>query len=207
MQHALSPQTLVFLLGVVAGTGAILCLAVFLLQKTLGRKSKSDNPKPLKIRPEDEAAFTLTTIKSVVTQLKAEQKTLQEQLAAAERNAEATTRKLELLAREIEQGLIVFDAQGYIALSNPQARKMLAVDTWSRRRYSEIFEGIEGLPDLVQHCGDDGTERGEISIAVQNQDGTSRQIQAIALPSRDRMGALESVICVFREVISPPANS
>lgn len=207
MQHSMSPQTLGFLLGVVVSIGAILCLAVFLLQKNLGRKSKADKPKHRDIRPEDEAAFTLATIKSVVTQLKAEQKTLQEQLAAADRNAEATTRKLELLAREIEQGLIVFDAQGYIALSNPQARKLLAVDTWSRRRYSEIFQEIEGLPDLVQRCFEDGTERSEKSIHIQAQDGTTREIQATVLPSRDRMGALESVICLFREAVSPPANS
>jgi PAS domain-containing protein len=207
MQHSLSPQTLVALIGAVACIGVILSLAVFLLQRNLGRKSKDEKPRPLRIRPEDEAAFTLTAIKSVVAQLKAEQKTLQEQLAAAERNVEATARKLELLAREIEHGMIVFDAQGYIALSNPQARKMLGVDTWSRRRYTEIFQEISGLPDLVQRCFEEGTERGEKSITVQDHDGTTRQIQATALPSRDRMGAVESVICVFRETAFPPANS
>ena len=206
MQHSLSPQTLVFLIGVVACVGAVLSIAVFLLQKALGRKSKDEKPRPLNIRPDDEAAFTLTAIKSVVTQLKADQKALQEQLAVAERNAEATARKLELLAREIEQGMIVFDAQGYIALSNPQVRKMLAVDTWSRRRYTEIFQEISGLSDLVQRCFEEGTERSEKSIAVQHPDGTTRRIQATALPGRDRMGAVESVICVFREVNPPPAN-
>lgn len=206
MQHALSPQTLVFLMGVVACIGVVLTFAIFLLQRALGRKSKDEKPRLLNIRPQDEDTFTLTAIKSVVTQLKSEQKHLQEQFTAAERDAETVARKLELLIRELEHGVIIFDAQGYITLSNPQARKMLVVDTWSRRRYSEIFHEIAGLPDLVQSCFEDGTERSEKFISIQDQSGTTRPIQAAVLPSRNRMGAVESVICVFREVVSHPAR-
>ena len=94
---------------------------------------------------EDEAAFTLATVKAVVTQLKTEQKTMQEKLGAAERRADENARQFELLAREIHQGLIIFDPQGYIAFSNPLVRTMLAMDTWSRRRYAEIFNDIPAV--------------------------------------------------------------
>ena len=91
------------------------------------------------MRVEDEAAFTLATIRAVVTQLKTDQKTMQEKLVVAERSAEENARKFELLAREIDLGLMIFDAQGYITFSESPVRKLLGVDTWSRRRYGEIF--------------------------------------------------------------------
>src|ERR1035438_7213393 len=140
MGKLLSTQNLLLLVGGAALIGTVLTLAVFLLQRSFGRSSKSDKPRPPKLRVEDEAAFTLTTIKSVVTQLKADQKESQEKLLAAERRADENTRKFEIIAREIEHGLTVFDAQGYISFSNPLVRTMLNVDMWSRRRYPEIFK-------------------------------------------------------------------
>ena len=72
------------------------------------------------MRLEDEAAFTLATMKAVITQLKTDQKATQEKLVAAERRAEEKARKFEILAREIDLGLIIFDAAGlYIFLQPP----------------------------------------------------------------------------------------
>ena len=113
---------------------------------------KPDEPKPAKVRVEDEAAFTLATVKAVITQLKADQKATQEKLVAAERRAEENARKFELLAREIDYGLMIFDAEGFITFSNPLVRKVLAVDTWSRRRYGEIFHDIPDLSKLIGEC-------------------------------------------------------
>jgi len=207
MHHSLSPKTMIFLLGVVLCIGVVLTLAVCVLQRALGRKMEPDKPQPLKIQPGDEAAFTLSAIKSVVTQLKADQNTLREQLAVAERNAEERSRKLELLVRETADGVIIFDAQGYVTLSNPQVRTLLAVDTWSRRRYPEIFQNHPTLAKLVGNCFENGIEVREKTVEIQMQDNDARQLQISALPTRDRMGALESVVCIVRQVnpMPPPA--
>jgi PAS domain-containing protein len=203
MQQLLTPQNLLLLIGGAALAGIILTLAVYLLQRSFGRNLKTGKPMTAKIRVEEEAAFTLTTIKSVVTQLKTDQKTLQEQPLAAERRAEENARKFELIAREIEHGLIIFDAQGYISFSNPLVRTMLNVDTWSRRRYSEIFEDIPSLPELVGSCFEAGAETRQNPIEFHVLDGTMRRVDASVLPTRNGSGALEFVICIFREVKSP----
>lgn len=197
-----NPHTLFLLVGGAALVGAVLTLAVYLLQRSFSRPVKSDKQRPPKVRVEDEAAFTLATIKSVVTELKTDQKALQEDLAVAQRNAEETSRKFELIAREIEQGLIVFNPQGYISFSNPLVRKMLVIDTWSRRRYSEIFHESPALSDLIRASLESGAEVRKTSIEIQLPDGKVRRIEASVLPTRDCAGAMESVTCIFWDVQS-----
>jgi PAS domain-containing protein len=204
MGKLLSTQNLLLLMGGAALIGTVLTVAVFLLQRSFSRGLKADKPRPTRVPIQDEAAFTLTTIKSVVIQLKTDQKELQEKLLAAERRSDENARKFELVAREIDYGLIVFDAQGYISFSNPLARTMLNVDTWSRRRYREIFKDIPPLPELVGSCYEAGIETRQNSIEVQISDGTRRRVAASILPTRNGSGTLEFVTCIFREV-NPPS--
>jgi PAS domain-containing protein len=194
---------LFLLVGGAALVGAVLTLAVYLLQRSFSRPVKSDKQRPPKIRVEDEAAFTLATIKSVVAELKTDQKSLQDALAVAQRNAEENSRKFELIAREIEQGLIVFNPQGYISFSNPLVRKMLVIDTWSRRRYSEIFQDNPAIADLIKDSFETGAEVRKQSIEFKITDGSARRVEASVLPTRDRSGAMESVTCIFWDVESP----
>jgi PAS domain-containing protein len=200
MGKLLSTRNLLLLVGGAALIAIVLTLAVFLLPRSFGRRAKSDKPRPPRIPVENEATFTLAAIKSVVTQLKAEQKELQEKLLAEERRADQNAHKFELIAREIEHGLIVFDAQGYISFSNPLVRTMLNVDTWSRRRYAEIFKDIPPLPELIGSCFEAGSETRQNPIAFQVLDGTRREVDASILPTRNSSGALEFVICIFREM-------
>ena len=91
----------------------------------------------------------------------------QEKLVAAERRADENARKFDLLAREIDFGLMIFDAEGFIAFSNPLVRKLLAVDTWSRRRYGEIFHDIPVLSKLIGECFETGAETRKKTIEFQ----------------------------------------
>jgi PAS domain-containing protein len=192
-----NPHYLLLLAGGAAAVGSILILAVFLLQKSLGRNTKRERPKSMPLSPDEEATFTLTSVKSVVTQLKAEQQTMQEQLRAAERRAETSARQVEIISRQIPHGVIVFDAQGYIAFSNAQVRTMLAIDTWSRRRYAEIFKNIPNLLDLITPCFEGSQEvRGKL-VDLQLETGSTRRVEASILPTRNNTGGLESVVCIF----------
>jgi len=181
----------------------VLILGVYLLQKSVGRTLKPEEGKPAKVRVADEAAFARATVEAVITQLKADHKLTLEKLVVAERRAEENARKFELLAREIEFGLIIFDAEGYITFSNPAVRKVLAVDTWSRRRYGEIFHDIPVLGQLIGDCFEAGTEVREKAIQFQGADGSERRIEVSVLPTRNHGGAMEVVACMFREVPPP----
>lgn len=204
MNPLLNSQHLIILFGGAVLVISALLLGVYLLQRTIGRTMKSSDPKPARVRVEDEAAFTLATVNAVITQLKTEQKLTQEKLVAAERRAEENARKFELLAREIDYGLMVFDAEGFISFANPLVRKLLGVDTWSRRRYGEIFQDIPDLALIIGECFETGTESRKRTLNFSGTDGSKHRVEVSVLPSRDRSGAMDVVACVFRES-APPA--
>jgi PAS domain-containing protein len=198
-----NPQQLIMLFGGAVVVGSTVILGVYLLQKSLGRTLKPEEPKAAKVRVDDEAAFTLATVKGVLAQLKSDQKTTQEKLIAAERRADENAHKFELLAREIEYGLLLFDGDGFITFSNPLVRRVLAVDTWSRRRHGEIFHDLPAISKLIDECVDTGTDIRKSPVEFQGSDGSKRQLEVSVLTTRDRSGNMEVIACVFREV--PPA--
>ncbi|MGO8789587.1 MAG: hypothetical protein ACLQVL_19680 [Terriglobia bacterium] len=204
MKPPFNSQQLILLFGGGVLVISVLLLVVYFLQQSVGRARKSGNPKPARVPVEDEAAFTLATVNAVITQLKAEQKSTQEKFIAAERRAEENARKFELLAREIDFGLMVLDAEGFIGFSNLLARRILGVDTWSRRRYGEIFRDIPDLALIIGDCFEAGMETRKRSIELSGTDGSKRWVDVSVLPSRDRSGAMDVVACVVRES-APPA--
>ena len=191
MTPHLNSQSLILLLGGAVLVIIVLIVAVYFLQQTLGRALTSEESKPTRVRLDGEAGFTLTTMQGVITQLKADQKATQEKLVAAERRAEENAHKFELLAREIDFGLMIFDAGGYIAFSNPLVRKMLRVDTWSRRRYSEIFQDVPELSQLIGESFAAGMETQRKPLQYQCSDGSERCVEVSVFPTRDRTGAME----------------
>jgi PAS domain-containing protein len=203
MRTYLDPQHVIWFFGGAVIAICALTLGIYFLQRSLGRTLKPQQAKPDRVDMKDEAAFTLATVKGVLTQLKADQKVMQEKLIAEERRAEENTRKFELLAREIEYGLLVFNAEGYVTFSNPLVRKLLAVDTWSRRRHGEIFQDIPVLAKLIAECFETGSETRKTILELQGNDGRNRHVEVSVLQTRDRTGALEIVACMFREVAPP----
>jgi PAS domain-containing protein len=195
-------QHLMVLLGGAVMALIVVLLAVYLLHKSLSRTLTTGKSGTPNVRFQDETAFTLTTLKAVVTQLKADLTAIQEKLIEAERSAEQSHRRFELVAREFEHGLMIFDAQGFITFSNPITRKILGVDTWSRRRYAEIFSELPALSELIGKAVHAGTEDRNSLFEFQGSDGNKRRIEVSVLPSRDRTGAMESVVCIFR--FTPP---
>ena len=200
MHPHFNPQQMILVFGGAVLLICVLVIAVYLLQKSLGRSLNPQEAKPPRLRVEDQAAFTLVTMKGIVAQLKTEQRATQDKLLAAERRADENARKFELLAREIDYGLLIFDAQGFITFSNPLVRKLLGVDTWSRRRYGEIFHDIPDLSNLIGECVKTGTETRKKTVEFQGSDGSTRRIEVSVLTTHDPFGAMEVVACVFREV-------
>src|ERR1035441_7201269 len=195
-------QHLMLLFGGVVMALIVVTLAGYVLHRSLSRTIRLDESIPPNVRFQDETAVTLTTLKAVVTRLKVDQTAMQEKLIVAELSAQESLRRFELVAREFEHGLMIFDARGFITFSNPIIRKILGVDTWSRRRYGEIFSEIPALSELIGNAVQTGTEvRSSVSEFL-GADGSKRPIEVSGGPSRSRTGSVESVICIFR--VTPP---
>ena len=195
-------QHLMLLFGGVVMALIVVTLAGYVLHRSLSRTIRLDESIPPNVRFQDETAVTLTTLKAVVTRLKVDQTAMQEKLIVAELSAQESLRRFELVAREFEHGLMIFDARGFIAFSNPIIRKILGVDTWSRRRYAEIFSEIPALSESIGNALQTGTEVRSSVFEFQGSDGSKRPIEVSVLPSRNRTGSVESVICIFR--VTPP---
>ena len=197
--HLSFPQ-LTFLIGGAILVALVLIVAIYALHKSFRRTLKPDDLKPPRVRAEDETAFALAALQGVVAQLKAEQKATQAKLAAAEQRAEGSTRKIALIAQEMDQGLMVFDRQGFLAQANAPARGLLGPDAWSHRRYAELFHATPKLAELVRTCSETGAETRKETVEYQTGDESTRAIVVSVLPIRDRNGSTEAVVCLLRGV-------
>jgi PAS domain-containing protein len=204
MTSHLSFLQLTFLIGGAMVVALVLIVAIYALHKSIRGTLKPDDFKPPRVRVDDETAFTLATMQAVIVQLKDEQKATQAKLAAAEQRGEENARKIALLAQEMDQGLMVFDRQGFLTQANAPARELLGPDTWSRRRYAELFQSIPKLAELVQTCLETGAEIRKQTVEHQTGDEGTRAIAVSLLPVRDRSGSTEGVVCLLREASSPP---
>ncbi len=204
MTSHLSFLQLTFLVGGAVVVALVLIVAIYALHRSIRGTLKPDDFKPPRVRVEDETAFTLATMQAVIVKLKDEQKTTQEKLAAAEQRAEENARKIALLAQEMDQGLMVFDRQGFLIQANAPARELLGPDTWSRRRYAELLQSIPGLAELVRTCLETGAETRKQTVEYEAGDEGTRAIAVSVHPVRDRNGTTEAVVCLLGEVSSTP---
>ncbi len=182
MTSHLSFLQLTFLIGGAMVVALVLIVAIYALHKSIRGTLKPDDFKPPRVRVDDETAFTLATMQAVIVQLKDEQKATQAKLAAAEQRAEENARKTALLAQEMDQGLMVFDRQGFLTQANAPARELLGPDTWSRRRYAELFQSIPRLAELVRTCLETGAETRKETVEYQTGDEGSGPLRSQCFP-------------------------
>jgi PAS domain-containing protein len=202
MTPHLSFLQLTFLIGGAVVVALVLIGAFYALHKSIRGTLKPEEFKAPRVRAENETAFTLATMQAVISQLKDEQRATQARLTAAEQRAEQNARKAALLVQEMDQGLMIFDSQGFLIQSNALARELLGPDAWSRRRYAELFQSIPELIELVRTCLETGAETRKQTVECQPRDGSARATAVSVLPVRDRSGSTEAVICWLREVPS-----
>ena len=121
-----------------------------MFHKKVRRQLQREEGKAPTLRTENSQAFVLATLQGLIADLRADQKKTQDLLRASELRAEESARKAELLAREIEEGLLIFDGQGFISLANPAAHTLLGIDVWSRRRFQDLLGAGSGLARRVE---------------------------------------------------------
>jgi PAS domain-containing protein len=199
--HLSFPQ-LTFLIGGAVLVAIVLIVTIYVLHKSFRRTLKPDDLKPPRVRAEDETGFALAALQGVVAQLKAEQKATQAKLAVAEQRADESTRKIALIAQEMDQGVMVFDRQGFLTQANAPARALLGPDAWSHRRYAELFQSIPRLAELVRTCLQTGAETRKETVEYQTAEESTRAITVSVLPIRDRNRSTEAVVCLLRGVSS-----
>ena len=183
------------ILGGILVIGSLFVLLVYLLHRAFERQRKESSLSPARPRPPDEAAFVTAAMQGVIAKLKAREAELNDLLREAEQRAETSSRTLEAIVREFPAGLMVFSQEGFLELSNPAVRTILGIDTWSRRRYTEILGAESPVARLVRQCLESGKSCRMESVNVPGPGSLTRALSISVSPCHGRGGQAQGAVC------------
>ena len=195
MVRNLTSIQIVLILGGILVIAGLFVLLVYLLHRAFERQRKESNLSPARPRPADEAAFVNAAMQGVIAKLKAREAELNDLLREAEQRAETSSRALEAIVREFPAGLMVFSQEGFLELSNSAARIILGIDTWSRRRYTEILGAESPVARLVKQCLESGKSCRMESVNVPVPGGPTRALTISVSPCHGRGGQPQGAVC------------
>lgn len=198
MTRHLTVSQLTLVIGIALAVGAVLILTVYMFHKLLRRQLRGEKWKPRTPRAEDTQSFTLAALQGVIASLREEQKKTQELLRASELRAEESVRRAEVIAREIEEGLMVFDREGFISLANTAARTLLAIDVWSRRRYQEVLGPDSELARRVESCLGNATLTRREAVEYRTPRGEDLRLIVTVVPLLGRSGEISGAVCLVK---------
>lgn len=202
MTRHLCLSQLTILVGGVILIAGLLILLFYVLHKAFQRQRNTSGLKPPSPRPADEAAFAMATVQSVIAGLKAREKELTKQLRDAEQRADAAARALESVMREVPMGLMVFNREGFLTQSNPAVRALLGIDTWSRRRYTEILGPESPLALYIRECLEMGKSCKREAVEHVTPIGRTRILEMSLWPCYDRGGQVEGAVCLLTDLMA-----
>ena len=195
MTRNLTSIQVVLILGGILLVASLFVLLVYLLHRAFERQRKKSIFIPVRPRPADEAAFATAAMQGVIAKLKAREAELNDLLREAEQSAETSSRTLEAIVREFPAGLMVFSQDGFLELSNPAVRTILGIDTWSRRRYTEILGAESPVARLVERCLESGKSCRIESVNVPVSGGPPRTLSISVSPCHGRSGQPQGAVC------------
>jgi PAS domain-containing protein len=197
MTRHLSLSQLTLLVVGIFLIGGLLILLIYVLHKAFQRQREAGDSKRASPRSPDEAAFAMATMQSVIAGLRSREKELRELLHDAEQRAEPRARTLESIVREMPMGLMVFNREGFLTLSNPAVRALLGIDTWSRRRYTEILGTESQLTAWIRECLETGKTCKREGLEYVTPRGETRTLGVFLSPCHGRDGQVESAVCLL----------
>jgi len=197
MNQPLSPSQLILLLAGTLCVALLLTVLGYAVYRMYKRRREAFDLHSAATHSANDAAFVVGALQGLVSKLKAEEKRLTELVHDADQRAQTSTRLLEAILQEISAGAVVFNREGFLAHSNPAARSLLGIDTWSRRRYPEILGAESALTDYVKKCLEDGTATKRTSIEFRAPQGELRALEVSLTPLRSATGHIESALCLL----------
>jgi PAS domain-containing protein len=197
MIQRLSPSELMLLVGGTLLVGLLLALLAYAMYRMVRQRRAEVDLRPATRRPENDSAFVVGALQGLVSKLKADEKKLADLLRDAEQRAQAGTILLEAILQEMSTAAVVFNREGFLTLSNPPARALLGIDTWSRRRYPEILGAESILAGYVRECLEEGKTFKRTAIEFRTPQGELRDLRVSLTPLRSAAGQIESVLCLL----------
>lgn len=134
-------------------------------------------------KSKDEAEFVLETFQSVVAQLQAKRKELEQLSAQASERAESAVKFSERVVASVPSGLIAFDGSGRSMVVNAPGRALLEVDgTALGEPVASLLANIPQLAELVEECLQTGKLYRREVIQVASSSGLTRRLGGTIAP-------------------------
>jgi signal transduction histidine kinase len=143
----------------------------------------------------DEGEFVLETFQSVVAQLQAQRKELEQLSAQASERADSAVKFSERIVASVPSGLIAFDSSGRSMVINPPGRQLLEFDGKALGQpAAALLQNVPQLAQMVEECLQTGKLYRREIIQTVASNGTTRRlggtIAPIDLSDRGARGAL-----------------
>jgi PAS domain-containing protein len=195
----ISFSQLTFLVATALGVTALLTLGVYALKKAVRRQLGYAGLKPSTRRVQDETAFVAAAFQGVVKDLKEQQQKLEQLLRASEQRADANMRQIEVISREMAEGLVRISSEGLIVFANPAARSLLEMAALSHRLYTEVFGADTKLCQSIRACLEAGVATRLQQVDYLCPNGKARPLLASVVPLAARQDTIEGAICLLRD--------
>jgi PAS domain S-box-containing protein len=200
MAPKLSLSQLTLVAGGTLLVGGLLVFIVYIIHKMIKDRREEADLAPHSPRADDEPAFAMAALQGVISRMKEQEKELIELRQAAEKRARESARLSENIIREMPGGLMVFNREGFITASNPAVRALLGVDTWARRRYSEILGAQSRLSEHICQCLETGRPLSQESVQSTLPSGEKRVLGVSVSPFHDANGGIAGVVCLLTDM-------
>ncbi len=200
MRQHLSISQITFLVAAALVVGGLLVFLFYLIHKMFRQGREKEDFSPKSPRVEDDSSFAMAAMQGVIARMKEQEKELEELRRDAERRAHESARLSENVIREMPNGLIVFDRQGFLSTANPAVRRMLGVDVWSRRRFPEILGRESRLAALVQECLEKGAAAAQATIEEKTATGDLRLLGVSVAPLHSASGEIDGAVCLLTDI-------
>jgi signal transduction histidine kinase len=168
--------------------GSLLCI-LFLLrwllrpyQQLVGEAQRASVAQQM-LKSQDEAEFVLETFQSVVAQLQAQRKELEQLSAEARERANSAEKFSERIVASLPSGLIAFDGAGLSMAINTPGRALLEVDGRALgESYQQLLGGHAELAAMIGDCLQTGALYRRTEIETVSANGRLRRIGATVAP-------------------------
>src|SRR5688572_1266805 len=129
------------------------------------------------LKSQDEAEFVLETFQSVVAQLQAQRKELEQLSAEARDRANSAEKFSERIVASLPSGLIAFDGAGLSMAINTPGRTLLEVErNVLGESYERLLAGHAELASMIGDCLQNGTLYRRTEIEAVSPNGRLRRL-------------------------------
>jgi PAS domain S-box-containing protein len=149
---------------------------------------------------DNSAAFMTASMQGVIRKLREQEKELERLHRVEKERAEHTERLSEEVTRNMPAGLLMVNAQGIIASSNPAAEQVLGVRGLGYRRYSEVLGESSELTQIVSQCLAEGKIFRREQVDHKTPAGETRRLGVTISPVKRGDEKISGAICLLSDL-------